>query len=422
MNRFRYVENDLYCEEVKLSELMEEFGTPLYVYSKAQLLENLNCILTALQTWNASVCYALKANANLTILRTLAEAGAGADVASEGELYLALKVGFAPEKIVFTGVGKREDEIEYALRENIFCIYAESHQELQLISRIAYRMGKVAQVGLRVNPDIDAESHPYITTGLSHHKFGLNVNTIEKTLTYARELPSLQIIGLHTHIGSQISKVEPYKQTSESLANLVVKLREKGIQISNVDVGGGFGVQYEGTLQHEALSRSVQNNKSFPPASAFIEALSPLAQVPDLKLWIEPGRSVVANAGILLTKILYTKENGQKKFVIVDAGMNDLIRPSLYNAYHEIVPLTIDTYEREFVDVVGPVCESGDFFARDRMMLKTAPNRCLAIMTTGAYGMVNASNYNGRLRPAEVLVSGEKVKIIRHREILKDLE
>lgn len=409
------------CEEVKLIELAEEFGTPLYVYSKSQLLENYETMKKGLPGPDSEICYALKANANLSILRVLADAKAGADIASAGELFLALKAGFKPEKIVFTGVGKREDEIEFALKENVFCIHAESFQELQAISRVAYRLGRSARIGLRMNPEIDAESHPYISTGMSHHKFGIDASKALEAFQYASSLPAIEIIGIHTHIGSQILKIEPYAAVVTYLMDLVKSLREAGMSISHVDVGGGFGVQYEDAIRHEALKATGQGGRSVPAMSDFFRTLIPISEIPGLKIWIEPGRSMIANAGVLLTKVLYVKENSKKKFVIVDAGMNDLIRPSLYDAFHQVIPLKIETYEQETVDLVGPVCETGDFFARDRMMLRTKQHDYLSIMTAGAYGYVSSSNYNGRLRPAEVMVSGERVKVIRPRETFEDL-
>jgi len=421
VEHFRYENNELYCEEVSLAELAEEFGTPLYVYSKNRIIDSYRSLQEGSPGKSVNICYALKANANVGILKVLVAEGSGADVASGGELSLALRGGFSPSKIVFTGVGKREDEIAFALKEKIYCLYAESLQELQLISRIAHALGITARVGLRVNPHVDAESHPYITTGLNHHKFGIESGKIIEAFQYAASLPSLEVVGLHTHIGSQILKLEPYRATARYLASLVEQLRETQIRISHVDVGGGFGVPYDHVVHHEGLGREDRPNNSAPAASEFIATLLPILEPSGCTVWIEPGRSIVANAGVLLTRVLYTKENRKKKFVVVDAGMNDLIRPTLYDAYHQIVPLKIDTYEQEIVDVVGPVCETGDFLARDRSMLKTKQNDLLAVMSTGAYGFVSSSNYNGRLRPAEIMVSHDKVRVIRQRETFEDL-
>lgn len=420
MQHIRYQDNQLYCEDIPLHELVEEFDTPLYVYSKNQIIENFRALDTPLAGTNHVVCYALKANSNVSLLKVLAKEGAGADVVSAGELYLALKAGFPPEKIAFAGVGKREDEIEYALKEGIYSINVESTQELQLISLIAMRLHTKARISLRVNPDIDAESHPYITTGLRSNKFGISGDKALEVFQFAATSSSIEVIGVHTHIGSQITKVEPFVEAAKYVAGLVAKLREANILIHHIDFGGGFGVQYADAIRHEAVPVE-ENTSAIPALGDFVTAVLPILQPTGCSLWLEPGRSIVANAGLLLTKVLYTKENGTKKFVVVDAGMNDLIRPSLYNAHHQIVPIKIETYEHEKVDVVGPICETGDFLARDRMLSKVKRNDGLAVMTTGAYGFVNTSNYNSRLRPAEIMVNGEKVSVIRDRQTLEQL-
>jgi diaminopimelate decarboxylase len=417
---FAYKEKDLFCEDVQLKELAEEFGTPLYVYSRNQLVENFHSIDDQFKNLDHRTCYALKANSNVFLLRTLAEEGAGADVVSAGELYLALKAGFKPEHIVFAGVGKREDELEYALNEGIHCFNVESTQELQLLSLVALRLQKTARVALRINPDIDAESHPYVSTGLKQHKFGIESGQAVEAFRFAKGLPNLEIIGVHTHIGSQIVKVGPYVESATFIANLVQQLRGEGFTLSHIDLGGGLGVQYMNALVHEAIPPE-STEQAVPTSSDFFSAVIPILQQTGCSIWLEPGRSIVADAGILLTQVLYTKEMGQKKFVIVDAAMNDLLRPSLYNAYHQIVPTTIDTYEHEKVDVVGPICETGDFFAKERLMSRAKQKDTLAILTTGAYGFVNASNYNSRLRPAEVLVNGDRVRVIRQRQSLDQL-
>lgn len=420
MKYFQYKDNTLYCEDVPARELAEEFGTPLYVYSKNQIVENFRAVAGAAGT-RCTICYALKANANPAILKLLVEEGAGADVVSAGEIHLALKAGFPPEKIVFAGVGKREDEIEYALNQNVFSFNVESVQELQLISLVAVRLDKRARVSLRINPNIDAESHPYISTGLKHNKFGIDASQALEVFRSATTLPAVEVIGIHTHIGSQITKVEPYVSTAKFLVEMVNQLRHEGISLSHIDIGGGFGVQYINVLAHEALP--VEHNPNGDPAAVeeFLSAILPILEPTGCSIWVEPGRSIVANAGVLLTKVLYTKENSTKKFVVVDAGMNDLLRPSLYNAYHQVVPVTIETYEHEKVDVVGPICETGDFLARDRMLNRVKRGDGLAILTAGAYGFVTTSQYNARPRPAEVLVNGEKVRVIRERETFNHL-
>jgi len=421
MKYFSYKEHELYCEDVMLRELVEEFGTPLYVYSKNQILENFRDVATAGGS-PYTVCYALKANSNLAILKLLAAEGAGADVVSAGEIHLALKAGFPSEKIVFAGVGKREDEIEYALSKSVGSFNVESMQELQLLSLVALRLKMTARVSLRINPDIDAESHPYISTGMKHNKFGIDASHAIEAFKAAVELPALEIVGVHAHIGSQIMKVEPFVETAKFIVDLINKLRAYNISLSHLDIGGGFGVQYINALNHEALPVEQTANGAALSLKDFLGAVLPLFAQTGCSIWIEPGRSIVANAGALLTSVLYLKDNSTRKFVIVDAGMNDLLRPSLYNAYHQIVPLKIETYEQEKVDVVGPVCETGDFLARDRMMGKLKRGAGLAVLTAGAYGFVTTSNYNARPRPAEVLVNGDKVRVIRERETFEHLE
>ena len=422
MNCIAYKENILHCEDIPLSELAEEYGTPLYVYSKNQIVEKYRLLNSAMGEISHLVCYALKANANHHILQLIAAEGAGADVVSAGELYLALKAGFSPDKIVFAGVGKREDEIEYALKQNIFSFNVESVAELHTISRAAIRIGKKARISLRINPDIDAQSHPYITTGLQSSKFGIEASKAIEVYTYAATLSSLELVGIHTHIGSQITKAEPFVATANYIVGLVGKLREAGINLTHIDFGGGFGVQYTNAVLHEAIPQEGTLNNDVPTPAEFILAILPILQTTDCSVWIEPGRSIIADAGVLITRVISTKENSTKKFVIVDGGMNDLIRPSLYQAYHQIVPLSINTYEQEKVDVVGPICESSDFFARDRLLAKSNAGDYLAVLTAGAYGFALSSNYNGRPRPAEILVNGDRVRIIRPRQTMEDLE
>jgi len=422
MNYIAYKENILHCENIPLIELAEEYGTPLYVYSKNQVIEKYRLLDGAFGDINHRVCYALKANANHHILKLLATEGAGADVVSAGELYLAMKAGFSPDKIVFAGAGKREDEIEFALNQNIFSFTVESVSELHTISRAALRMGKKARVSLRINPDIDAQSHPYITTGLQSSKFGIEASKAIEVYTYAATLSSLELAGIHTHIGSQITKIEPFVATANYVVGLVGKLREAGINLTQIDFGGGFGVQYTNAILHEALPQEETSNSGVPTPLEFLGAVLPILQTAGCSIWIEPGRSIVADAGVLITRVISTKENSTKKFVIVDSGMNDLLRPSLYQAYHQIVPLSINTYETEKVDIVGPICESTDFFARDRLIAKSNAGDCLAVLTTGAYGFVLSSNYNGRPRPAEILVNGDRVRVIRPRQTMEDLE
>ncbi len=421
MNYFYYKDNKLYCEDIPVHELIEELGTPLYVYSKNQIIENFREIAGAVSGANTTICYALKANSNPSILKLLVQEGAGADAVSAGEIHLALKAGFPPEKIVFAGVGKREDEIEYALQQNVLSFNVESTQEIQLLSLAALRLNLKARVSLRINPDIDAESHPYISTGLKHNKFGIDAGHALEAFRMAASLPALEVIGIHTHIGSQITKVEPYVATATFIVSLIDRLRDNKIFLSHVDIGGGFGVQYMNVLTHEALPVENNTNGAMLSVGDFVSAVRPVLEPTGCSVWIEPGRSIVANAGILLSKVLYVKDNSAKKFVVVDAGMNDLLRPSLYNAYHQVVPVKIETYEHEKVDVVGPICETGDFLARDRLLSKVKPGDGLAIMTTGAYAFVTTSNYNARPRPGEILVNGDKIRVIRERETFDHL-
>ncbi len=423
MTYFHYKENQLFCEDVSVQEIAEEFGTPLYLYSKQQLIENYHAIDSAFADVDHITCYALKANSNLELLKILAKEGAGADAVSAGEIHFALKAGFSPSKITFAGVGKRDDEIEYALKKDIFSFNVESIEELAVINEIAGRMKTKARIALRINPDIDASTHPYISTGLKTNKFGIDIKVAVETFKYAASLPNLLVDGIHTHIGSQILKLDPFIQTAQTVVAMIEELRREGINIQHIDFGGGYGVTYKNAIRHPLLPvEEASNADETPGNNAFITAVLPILKQAKCKLVIEPGRSIVANTGILITKALYRKDNGVKKFVIVDAGMNDLIRPSLYQAYHQIVPLTLSGIEKETVDIVGPVCESGDFFARERAMPFVKRGEYIAILTAGAYGFSVSSHYNARPSAAEVLVNGDKVRVIREREKIEDLK
>lgn len=421
MSHIVYKENQLYCEEVALTELAEEYGTPLYVYSKHTILDNYRSMRAALGDTRSNICYALKANSNPAILSMLAEEGAGADVVSAGEIYLALKAGFPADRIAFAGVGKREDELTYALEHDVTTFNVESVPELQLLSLVALRLNKTPHVSLRINPDIDAESHPYITTGLQSNKFGINAAHALEAFAFAASLPGLVVDGVHVHIGSQITKVDPFVATASFLASFIPRVREAGIDLRRIDFGGGIGVRYQNAIRHEGLPVEEGANLSVVTPAEVLRQVLPILEPLGCDLWLEPGRSIVAEAGLLLTRLLYTKQNTTKTFLVVDAAMTDLIRPSLYNAYHQIVPCVISSYESNVVDVVGPVCESGDFLARERRINHVQHNDLLAVLTTGAYGFVNTSHYNARPRPAEVLVNGDKVRLIRPRETFDDL-
>lgn len=421
MTCIAYRDRELFCEDVSLRELAEEYDTPLYVYSKNEIVTAYRSFDQALASSDHRVFYALKANSNLSILRLLTAEGAGADVVSGGELSLALKAGFPPDRIVFAGVGKREEEIEYALREDIAGFNVESVPELQTISRLALRHRTIARISLRINPDVNAQSHPYITTGLITGKFGIESSKALEVYSLAASLPSLEVAGVHTHIGSQITSIEPFVETAHAVVTLVQKLREAGINLRHIDFGGGIGVRYFNAIRHEALAADDPAHDHLPAPSSFVAAVLPIIGPTGCSLWFEPGRAIVAEAGILLTRVLYLKDNSEKRFVIVDAAMNDLMRPSLYQAHHQIVPAVLDSYEQMKADVVGPICETGDFLARDRMISKVKSGDVLAFLTAGAYGFVMASQYNGRPRPAEILVNGDRVRMIRPRETYDDL-
>ena len=384
MSSICYKENMLMCEEVPFIELAEEYGTPLYVYSKNQILKNFRSLKAAFWEFNHTICYALKANSNPAILKIFAEEGAGADIVSAGELYLALKAGFPPHKTAFAGVGKRDDEIEYALQKNIFAFNVESVQELQAISRLAMRLNVRAGISFRINPHIDAQSHPYITTGLHTNKFGIEDTQALEVYLYAATLPAIDIIGIHTHIGSQIIKIEPFIDTARSVVDMIGKLREAGIVIRHIDFGGGFGVKYFNAIQHEALPVEDQAHAAIPSPADIMAAVLPILDETGCSVWIEPGRSLIADTGAFTTKVLYTKETSGKKFVVVDGAMNDLLRPSLYGAHHQICTCS-DQYIRAPAGRRGrPICESGDFLAKDRMLAKVGPGDILAVLTAGA--------------------------------------
>jgi diaminopimelate decarboxylase len=407
----------LHCDQIPLADLAERFGTPLYVYSASAISERMRAFERSFRKVPHTVCYSVKANSNLSILRLLAKMGCGFDVVSGGELERVLRVSrSASKKVVFSGVGKTPDEMLAALSAGVLLFNVESESELWSLAECAARAKKKARTALRVNPDVPAKTHPYISTGLHQHKFGIPIEEARRLYARASEMQSLELAGVSVHIGSQITDVKPFAATMERVAELTRALRADGHEIKYVDAGGGLGIAYE---DHN-LPDFVEYVASYADA-----LLRPLR---DLKvhLLLEPGRCIVGPAGILLTRLLYKKTNGKKIFLVVDAAMNDLLRPSLYHAYHEIVPIrapdkSSEQGERETVDVVGPICETGDFFARDRELPIMQEGDLLALLDTGAYGMVLASNYNTRPRPAEVLVDGQSVKVIRRRETVADL-
>jgi diaminopimelate decarboxylase len=412
MHHFEYRGDELYCEEVPLAKIAAEVGTPVYVYSYATLERHYKVFDSALGGHKHIVCYAMKANSNLAVLRALVALGAGVDTVSRGEIFRALKVGADPKKIVFSGVGKREDEIAYALEQGILAFNVESASELHAIDRVAARLGKRAPISLRINPDVDAETHPYISTGLKKNKFGIPVAEARKTFLEARAMKHLEVIGIDAHIGSQLTKTSPFKDAIARLGELARSLVNEGINIRYVDIGGGLGIPY---------------NQEDPPSPAeygraIEEAMSAFRGL-DVTLICEPGRVIVGNAGVLVTRTLYLKQGEIKNFVIVDAAMNDLIRPAFYDSYHAIWPVKKQSGPQSYVaDVVGPICETGDFLARDRSLAqKPAEGDLLALMSAGAYGFTMSSNYNTRPRVAEVMVKGSEYAIVRKREELEDM-
>ena len=404
MNPFYYRRDELYCEDTRVEEVAQKVGTPLYLYSQSAIIDNLREIRAAFAPLDCLICYALKANSNLEILKILASQGCGADVVSGGELFLALKAGFDPDKIVYAGVGKRDDEIDFGIKAGILAFNVESEEELRVISSRAQSLNQVARIGIRVNPDIASKSHPYLSTGLAGDKFGIEVERVPEVLQLALSLPGLEVIGLHSHIGSQILRVEPLVENVKSLIRLMKSVR---IRFKYIDIGGGLGVSYG-------------EEKALTPKD-MVTHLYPLLKEVECKLIFEPGRSLMANTGILVTRVLFVKRSRGKKFIIVDAGMNDLLRPTLYRAYHQIVPLKRTYNEPEMADVVGPICESSDFLAKDRVLPPVKRGDLLAILSVGAYGYSLSSNYNSRLRAPEVLVSGGDFRIIRRRERYEDL-
>jgi diaminopimelate decarboxylase len=404
----QYRDHTLYLEDVPLADIARREGTPSYVYSRAAILDRFQAYEKSFGDVPHKVCYAVKANSNLAILKLLADAGAGFDIVSGGELFRVLKAGADPAGVIFSGVGKTAQEIEYALEHRIQSFNCESEPELALIDSLAARRGMQARVAVRVNPDVDAATHPYISTGLRQHKFGIDIADAEGVYERARSLPNLLLEGVSCHIGSQITDIAPMLEVFDKTVALAERLRARGLPIQSLDLGGGLGVAYK--PGDKALS-----------ICEYIQAMCGRTSGHGLEILIEPGRSMVAEAGVLLTRVLYRKSNGDREFIIVDAAMNDLIRPALYQSHHEIVPLRKNDGPGIVADVVGPVCESGDFLARARQMPNVLPGDLLAVCTAGAYGFVASSNYNARPRPPEILVEGSGYRVIRKRESYDDL-
>ena len=396
----------LHCENISYTELAERFGTPLYVYSQTELDSAFARYQTAFAALDPLICYAVKANGNLSVIRRFAELGSGFDIVSGGELARVLAAGGRADKTIFSGVGKSAAEIEFALKSGIKCFNVESLPELDRINEIAGRLKTAAPVSLRINPDVDAQTHPYISTGLKANKFGIAMEDAERAYLHAASLPHLNIIGIDCHIGSQLIKLEPLVEACERLLPLIDKLAVHGIGLQHIDLGGGVGIVYQ--------------NEETPDLGAYAAAVQKLLAGRSLKLILEPGRSLVGNAGALLTRVEFVKQNGDKNFVVVDAAMNDLMRPALYQAYHHIENAEPSPVAPFAADIVGPICETGDFLAKDRMISAQAGD-LLVVRSAGAYASSMAGNYNTRPRAAEVLVTGSEAKIIRHRETLEEM-
>ncbi len=407
MDLFEYKNGELYCEGVKATDIAEHCGTPAYVYSKGTVLHHYREIEKAFRKLDPLICYSVKANSSLAIIRVLGEVGAGFDIVSGGELYRLLSAGQNPGKVVFAGVGKSDKEIEYALKNNIFLFNVESEPEMKAISSAAERLRKTARVSLRVNPDVSPDTHTYTTTGSAVNKFGIEM---DKALEFARRVvedENLKFMGFHVHIGSQLTEVDAYREGVRKILALVEDCASNGIGIDYINLGGGFGIFYVG--------------KEAKSAREFADAVVPMLEKSGLKVIMEPGRFIVGNAGILLTRVRFIKRSKLKTFVICDAAMNDLIRPALYGAYHRIWPVKPDESKSFTVDIVGPICESGDFLAKDREIPEVEEGDLLAVFSGGAYGMVMSSNFNSRPRACEVLVDGESFKVTKRRETYKDL-
>lgn len=417
---FHYRAGQLHCEDVALRDIVATHGTPVYVYSHSELRRAYTEFKSALQGIDNQVCFSVKANSSLGVLRVLAQLGAGADIVSGGELYRWLAAGGDPGKVVFSGVGKTRDEMAYALRSKIWAFNVESDEELDALSAVAQELGATARIALRVNPDVDPQTHPYISTGLKQNKFGVAMADAPAILARAAKLPGIEVMGIDCHIGSQLTKTEPFSDAIARLVQLVLQLRDAGVAVKTLDIGGGLGIDYG-------------KGDAMPPApsaygAAVRAVLAPLTAL-GVTLICEPGRVIVGQAGALITQVLYRKRNEAKHFTIVDAAMNDLMRPALYAAYHPMWPVEGDataygtSANRPTIatDVVGPICETGDFLARDRALPEMQPGELLAVGAAGAYGATMASNYNTRPRAPEVMVQGAQFKLIRKRETLAQL-
>ncbi|ABQ24449.1 diaminopimelate decarboxylase [Geotalea uraniireducens] len=407
MHHFQYKGKELYAEDVAIKDIVAKVGSPVYIYSQATLERHFKAMDEAFAAVPHTICYSVKANSNLAVVKNFINLGGGVDIVSGGELYRALKAGVDPQKVVYSGVGKKDDEIEYALNTGILMFNVESEQELTRISEIASRMGKKAGIAIRVNPDVDPQTHPYITTGLKNAKFGITIERAIEEYRRAKDLPGIEILGIDCHIGSQLTKVTPFVDAIKKLKNVINTLKGMGISLKYFDLGGGLGIQY---------------NDEAPPLPADY-GTEILAETKDLGLHLlfEPGRNLVGNAGILVATCLYTKQRDEKNFIMIDAGMNDLARPALYGSYHGVKPVVNDQDGVIVADIVGPICESGDFLAKDREVPMFKQGDMMAFMSAGAYGFAMSSSYNSRPRVAEVMVKGDRFEVVRERETVEDL-
>lgn len=421
MSCFHYHDGDLYCEGVKILDITQKVKTPFYLYSGSGLIANYERIEAAFAPIPHTICFAMKSNSNLALLKMLAQKGCYADVVSGGELYLALQAGFPPEKIVFAGVGKTDAEIKYAIETGIAVINVESVEELEVINQMARQVEKKVNIAMRVNPDIDIHGHPYISTAKAINKFGIDWELAPAIYEEASKTkPMLNLVGIHNHIGSMIFEMEYYKTAALKLKKLVEKLRQIGVPIEHINIGGGLGVNYEQPLSM-VVNGELKPEAPTPKPEALVKTILPILKPLNCQIFFEPGRTIVANIGILVTQVLFVKEIRGKRFICVDTGMHHLIRPSLYNAYHEIVPL--QQHQEPFLkaDVVGPICESADFLAQERLFPQFVRGEYLAVMTVGAYGYSLASNYNAQPLPAEVLVTNSSFQVIRRRQKYEEL-
>jgi diaminopimelate decarboxylase len=407
MHHFHYIENQLYCEEVPVSRVAAEVGTPFYLYSSATLRRHFRAFDRAFEGTDHLTCFSMKSNSNLAILRLFALEGGGVDIVSGGELYRALKAGIAPEKIVYSGVGKPAEDLEYAVRSDILMFNVESAQEILKLNDVAGAVGIRPRIAIRVNPDVDPKTHPYISTGLKENKFGIDIEEAPEQYALAAGLDNLEVAGVSCHIGSQLTRVSPFVDALGKLKGMISNLEKEGIRIRYLDLGGGLGITYD--------------SEDPPHPEEYAEAIREGMQLKGVTLILEPGRVIMGNGGILVTRVLYTKKTQSKIFFIVDAGMNDLMRPTLYDSYHGIQPVERAQREKVKADIVGPICETGDFFARARDVEAFEPGELMAVMSAGAYGFSMSSNYNSRPRVCEVLVHGDRFHTIRSRETFEDL-